>query len=445
MISASISVPEEVRRFREVRAKLCLVLATQSYHSKHNNQSVPVKNCFLIHQLLVHYSLPAHRYYTQNTNQIFFLHPPTPFQPATLIINKATTMSFEAQRDIYLVIGGSGFLGHNIVKKILAQGDPVSVLDIVQRHHDAPFYSGNICVQEDVVSAIQKSGATCIIHTASPPPDADNAELFQKVNVLGTKTIIAAARQTGLRRLVYTSSAGVVFTGTDLAGVDETYPLPPPEGHFQVYNKTKAEAEQDVLEANDPNGLLTCALRPAGIFGPGDQLMISTLYQTYQRGQSRVQLGDNTNLFDYTYVENVADAHLVAAAKLRTNPTAVAGQAFFITNDEPVRFWDFIGTIHSGFDRYTGQDLTSRQRIIIPRSLSYILAVFAEIFAWISGKKATFTRMNVTYSCATRWYNIEKAKRVLGYVPNVKLYDGLNRTMEWWAEEHGFAGAATSN
>ena len=350
-----------------------------------------------------------------------------------------TEPSSAPSKDVFLVIGGSGFLGRHIVQKLTQRGYAVAVFDIVQRHHDAPFFSGDICVLEDIVSALRESSATCIIHTASPAPNTDNLELLQKVNVDGTRTVIAAARVAGIRKLVYTSSAGVVFKGLDLAGVDETHPIPPPQEHFQVYNKTKAAAEDEVIAANDVNGLLTCALRPAGIFGPGDQLMLSTLYETYKRGLSRIQLGDNSNLFDYTYVENVADAHVLAAEQLVSSRQDVAGQVFFITNDDPIPFWDFTKTVYKGFDRYTGQTLTAARPTVIPRSLSYALALLAECFGWITGKTVTFTRMNVTYTCSTRWHNMNKAKSVLGYVPQIKVYEGLQKTMEWWAQEHNFS------
>lgn len=115
------------------------------------------------------------------------------------------------------------------------------------------------------VLIISQSGATCIIHTASPPHDAKNPDLFYKVNVEGTKTIIAAAQATGVKKLVFTSSAGTVFNGNNLTNIDERYPAP--EKAMDAYNETKLKAEQAVLAANGQGGLLTVALRPSGIFG----------------------------------------------------------------------------------------------------------------------------------------------------------------------------------
>jgi sterol-4alpha-carboxylate 3-dehydrogenase (decarboxylating) len=89
--------------------------------------------------------------------------------------------------------------------------------------------------------------------------------LYHRVNVDGTKTVIAAAIESGVRKLVFTSSAGVVFNGSDIINGDERLPLP--DVPMDAYNNSKAKAEAAVLEANGRNGLLTVALRPAGIFG----------------------------------------------------------------------------------------------------------------------------------------------------------------------------------
>ena len=110
-----------------------------------------------------------------------------------------------------------------------------------------------------------QSGATCIIHTASPTAGLQDPALYWKVNVDGTKAVIGAAKENKVPKLVYTSSAGVVFNGQDLINVDERIPLP--EKPLDAYNESKAKAEELVLAANGIDGLLTVALRPAGIFG----------------------------------------------------------------------------------------------------------------------------------------------------------------------------------
>jgi sterol-4alpha-carboxylate 3-dehydrogenase (decarboxylating) len=110
----------------------------------------------------------------------------------------------------------------------------------------------------------RQSGATCVIHTASPLHGAPDA-LFTRVNVAGTRAVLAAAAAAGVRKLVYTSSASVIFDGRPLANADERHPLP--ARAMDVYNASKAQAERLVVAANTPGGLQTVALRPAGIYG----------------------------------------------------------------------------------------------------------------------------------------------------------------------------------
>ncbi|EMD39814.1 hypothetical protein CERSUDRAFT_112075 [Gelatoporia subvermispora B] len=423
-----------------------------------------------------------------------------------------------SSKDVYLVIGGSGFLGRHIVQQLVARGDAVSVFDIVQRYHDVPFYSGDISEEGQVAGALRKSGATCIIHTASPIHGLDDPALYWKVNVDGTKAVIAAAVANGVPKLVYTSSAGVVFSGESLIDVDER--VPPPEKAMDAYNESKLKAEEMVLAANGKGGLYTVALRPAGLFGPGDRQLMTGLYQTYLRNQTHFQIGDNTNLFDWTYIENAAYAHLLAADRLappspeevaklkeelhnalpsidntvgrRRIPTSecrplgpyvelpsnaeklveawsnpdykppvlrpavrgrfdqfsdgalaregdaqlqVAGQAFFITNGEPMYFWDLPRMLYKRFDEHFGTNKSQRRRIQLSREIGLVLASGAEWWSWLVGKEPGFTRFRVTFSCVWRCYNIEKARRLLGYEPIVGMDEGLRRTVEWWVAD----------
>lgn len=107
-------------------------------------------------------------------------------------------------------------------------------------------------------------GATCIIHTVAVFPGAPREAHF-KVNVRGTENALNVATMCGVSKFVFTSSASVVFDGSNQAGVDESAPYP--KKPFDDYNETKGIAEQAVLAVNGKYGLNTCALRVAGLFG----------------------------------------------------------------------------------------------------------------------------------------------------------------------------------
>ncbi|GAW08316.1 C-3 sterol dehydrogenase [Lentinula edodes] len=159
----------------------------------------------------------------------------------------------------------NGLLGRHIAKQLQDRGDNVSVLDIVQRYDDIPFYHGDISDEAAVLSVLKQCGATCIIHCASPHAKSAAPEQFWKVNVDGTKALIAASTRLGINKFVYTSSSGVVFDGSDLENIDESHPYA--RKPLDVYMETKVQAEKIVLAANGKDGLSTVILRPSGIFG----------------------------------------------------------------------------------------------------------------------------------------------------------------------------------
>lgn len=174
----------------------------------------------------------------------------------------------------YVVIGGEGFLGHALVTALTAAhpSSLVTSLDLVQRHFPSPssplkhtFETTDLTSVDSLVSALDRVKASTVFHTASPWIGSSK-EVCEKVNVEGTRGVVEACQKTGVKILVYTSSAGVVFNGGDLNGVDERLPFPNPET-MQHYNATKAAAEKVALEANGKGGLATVAIRPAGIFG----------------------------------------------------------------------------------------------------------------------------------------------------------------------------------
>lgn len=143
--------------------------------------------------------------------------------------------------------------------------------------------------------------------------------------------------------------------------------------------------------------------------------------------RSGVQLGDNKNLFDFTYIDNAAYAHLLAAERLSPSHPKfkeVAGQAFFITNGEPRPYWDFPRAL------WKAAGHTPKKITVIPESIAMILAMIMEFVGWLTGKPTVFTRHSVKYVCTTRWCNIEKARKSLEYDPPVSLDEGIKRAVE---------------
>ncbi|CZS89378.1 related to C-3 sterol dehydrogenase (C-4 decarboxylase) [Rhynchosporium agropyri] len=349
-----------------------------------------------------------------------------------------------------VVIGGCGFLGHHIVNLLHdTYASKISVLDLRttrNRHSSSSisYYDSDITSLSSLISIFGYIKPDVVIHTASPTLIGAGHELYYKVNVEGTKSVIEACQKTGVKALVYTSSASVISDNVnDLMNADERWPVIPAASQTEYYSTTKAEAEALVLAANrSPTApqLLTCALRPAGIFGEGDVQMLPPIINVYHTNKTGFQLGENKNLFDFTYVVNVAHAHLLSAnallqtSKLSTAPLdheKIDGEAFFVTNDEPVYFWDFTRAVWKA----AGSDKGTEHVWVIGKDTGMAIGALLEWAMWCLGRTPKLTRRQVRYSSMTRYYDCGKAKRRLGYKPLVGLQEGITRSVEWFEEQ----------
>ena len=230
---------------------------------------------------------------------------------------------------------------------------------------------------------------------------------------------------------------------SDLINADERWPVLRAPAQREYYSETKGRAEQIVLAANRKHGaMLTAAIRPAGIFGEGDVQAIPPMLKAYEKGQTRFQLGANTNLFDWTYVGNVAYAHILAAvALLNTYEMAtvpldyerVDGEAFFITNAAPVYFWDFARMVWKS----AGDTTEPKDVWRIEKETGLLIATVVEWAFWAVGRTPNLTRKTVGMSSMTRYFNIDKARRRLGYAPLVGVEEGVERATAWFREQRG--------
>lgn len=187
--------------------------------------------------------------------------------------------------------------------------------------------------------------------------------------------------------------------------------------------------------------MLTAAIRPAGIHGEKDTTVTHKILEHGSQASDRVlrmQLGENDNLFDFTYVGNVVYGHLLAGHRLLASYDHIAGgkggpldyervdgEAFNITNDSPVYFWDVTRAMWALIDRIVEPD----QVWALPEGLLETVGGLAETVMGLFGKTPRLTARTVRYSCMTRYYSTEKAKRRLAYAPVVPLDEGIARAV----------------
>lgn len=348
-----------------------------------------------------------------------------------------------------LVTGGCGFLGANIIGLLQSRSvcSKLSVLDLrpsAEPKDGIEYHFGDITDSEKMHALFRQLTPDVVIHTASPHFDIASKEIMRKVNVTGTDIMVSAAQQSGVKAFVYTSSSSVISDQKeDLINADESWPLIMGAAQPQYYTTTKAQAELNVLRANRSSShprFLTAAIRPSGIFGVGDVQLLPKMVNAYHRGQTKFQLGDNQNLFEFTEVTNVAHAHhLAAAALLATSEREgqglsiplsterVDGEAFLITNDAPIYFWDFARTVWKA----CGDQTVPAQVWVLPRGFGLLIATLIEWVFWVLRLgEPNLKRDQVKFSCMTRYFDIDKAKSRLGYRPIIGLKDGIVRAVE---------------
>lgn len=316
-----------------------------------------------------------------------------------------------------LVTGGGGFLGSAICRALSMQGHQVVSLQRSQAPELAAI--GVQVHQADIADAAAVTAAArrcdVIFHVAAKAGHWGAFELYHRINVVGTRNVLDACQKHGIGKLIYTSTPSVVHEGGDLEGVDERHAYA--RRYLAHYPNTKAIAEREVIAANGP-ALATCALRPHLIWGPGDNHLLPRIIERAQAGRLRF-VGKPGKRIDATYIDNAAQAHLQAAAALGPG-SATAGNAYFISNGEPMVIEDMINQLLdcAGLDPVHGR---------IPYALAYGLGLGLELaYRWLRlPGEPIMTRFVAEQLATSHWYDISAAQRDFGYRPLISMDQGF--------------------
>jgi 2-alkyl-3-oxoalkanoate reductase len=261
------------------------------------------------------------------------------------------------------------------------------------------------------------AGCDIVFHVGAKAGAWGSYDSYYQANVVGTQNVLQACRKHQVRRLVYTSSPSVVFNGGDMAGVNESAPY---AQHFEApYPETKTTAEKMALASNSRE-LATVALRPHLIFGPGDPHLLPRIVAKARAGRLRI-IGNGHNKIDIVYVENAAEAHLLAGDRLEPG-SPIAGKAYFITNDDP-------RTISSIFNVIMEMHGLPPLRRKVPPGVAYLGGWFFEKAYNLLGieQEPLVTRFVAKELSTTHWFDISAARNDLGYHPKISIDEGFAR------------------
>lgn len=321
----------------------------------------------------------------------------------------------------YLVTGANGLLGSHIVDALVEGGERTKAL--IRPGEDATRLDAagaQVCVSDvrdvdGMRAAI--SGAEYVIHCAARTGPWGDEQDYHATNVQALENLVELAVAGGVRRVVHVSS--VTVHGNDVGGeADESAP-------FRVepnpYSRSKVAGERLLRNLIEKESAPVTIVRPGWIYGPRDAASFGRFAGLIERGQMTI-IGAGDNRLPLVYVADVARGAILAAAT-----DSAAGRAYLLVNDEPVTERRFLAAIA---DEMGVAPPTRR----IPYRLALIAGTVAEFQARArrSSSPPPITRYGVQLLGGDNRFSIDRARRELGFVPQVSMKDGVTRAVEWY-------------
>jgi len=312
------------------------------------------------------------------------------------------------------VTGGSGFIGGALIERLRSEGWEVRALARSERAAErvrelgAEAVSGDLDDRDSLRAGAD--GCEVAFHAAAKVEEWGEPEDFERLNVRGTKNVIDACRDAGVRRLVHVGTEAALMAGQPLVNVDEEAPLRPDS--VALYSSTKAKAERLVRAANG-EGLETVVVRPRFVWGRGDTTLLPALIEMVRSNRFR-WIGGGRQLTATTHLDNTVEGLWLGATK------APAGGVYFVTDGEPVVFRDFL-------TRMLGTQGVSIPDKSVPPGVARVAAAAAERIWRLLKRPGSppLTRFAVWVSSQECTIDISRAERELGYRPLKSREEGL--------------------
>jgi nucleoside-diphosphate-sugar epimerase len=321
-----------------------------------------------------------------------------------------------------LITGGTGLVGRHLITALQQRGDRVRTLTLPTEdaswleQHGVAVYRGDIRDPDTLTTPM--CNVDTVFHLAAMQGVWLSIKEYFKVNVTGTEYVCRAALAAGVRRIVHVSSWTIYGMDRGRALTEDVAPAP----RRDPYWITKAQGDLLVQDMIAKHHLPAAIIRPGTIFGDGDRLNFGRIADKLRSGKSLI-IGSGRNVLPLVYVTDVVQGLLLCADLDRAQ-----GQAYNITNDQPLTQEEFLGEI--------AQELgAAPPRLHIPYSAAYIIAFAAERAMGITrAKHPVVTRHGVTlYGTANR-HSIDKARTELGYVPQVSIREGVHLACNWYKQ-----------
>jgi nucleoside-diphosphate-sugar epimerase len=320
-----------------------------------------------------------------------------------------------------LITGGNGLLGRHLIPVLQDRGDTVRVFTLPGENTSWLEERGVAVFRGDVRTpgtlTAPMNGAEGVLHLAGMMGLWLPMKDYRDVNVTGTENVCRAALAAGVHRIVHISSWTVY--GMNLGRpAREDFLLRP---FHEPYAVSKAEGDLAVQRMIAEDDLPAVILRPATFFGPGDQLHFGRMADRVQAGKG-VIVGRGDNALPFAYVTDIVQGIVLAL-----DTKHAVGQAYNITNDEPMTQQQFLEAIAEELG-------VSKPTLHVPYHGLYYAGDLAERVAYLtkSRKQPFVTRLGVKLFGTDNQHSIEKARRELGYTPQVPIREGVRLAAQWY-------------
>ena len=312
-----------------------------------------------------------------------------------------------------LITGATGFLGKYVVEELKNNGYQVVAFGRNEKIGKAlidsniEFFKGDIENKEDLLRAFQ--GCSAVIHAAALSTVWGKWNNFYKVNVLGTRNIVEICEKQGLK-LVFVSSPSIYAGAKDQLDVKENEA--PKDNNLNFYIKSKIMAE-NIIKNSKLNYMI---IRPRGLFGIGDTSIIPRLLDLNKK-MGIPLFADGKQKVDVTCVENVAYALRLALENER-----YSRQTYNITNDEPIEFKEIL-TLFFNEMGTEGKYLKWNYRLIL-----ILVSILEKVYKLFGiEKEPPLTKYTLYLMRYSQTLNIDKAKKELGYYPQISVLEGVKK------------------
>ncbi len=313
------------------------------------------------------------------------------------------------------VTGANGFIGGAVAERFAAAGAQVAGVDFSADPSRAVL-AGDVAERGAWQDAF--AGADIVVHTAAIVSNAYDGDESWRINVLGTRHVVEAAATAGVPRLVHLSS---VRAFSDLGfpdGVTEDHPVRP-DGN--PYVDTKIASEQVVLQAHAAGEIEAAVVRPGDVYGPGSRPW-TVLPLEIIRSNRFILPARGRGIFSPVYIDD-----LVTGLTLAAEHPAAAGHVFTMGPARGVPAKEFFGH----YFRMLGK----RGPLCLPTPVAVAAASLAGTAERLRGNRTEINATSMRYLARPGGYSIDKARRLLGYEPQVDLAEGMRRTESWLREQ----------